>query len=197
MISSQRTEALFARLKQPAACRVLLAAAAILSCFAVYAPFWADSADTLARYWDVPNYLYVAKTLYDITPDHPLKFYGNPPAYFACHLPVYLLAIRLLSFLGYPAGMLAATVLFTVLATLAFYQLLIESKAVTHPWWSALVSLFLPARWLLYHSVGATEAPFLFFVFSPCSLTCGGITRRLSCWREFPASRASPTCFSV
>ena len=165
MISSQRTEALLARLKQPAASRILLAAAAVLSCFAVYAPFWGDGADVLVRYWDGPNYLYVAKTLYDIPADHPLGAYGNPPAYFACHLPVYPLAIRLLSFLGYPAGMLAATVLFTVLATLAFYQLLIESKAVTHPLWSALVSLFLPARWLLYHSVGATEAPFLFFVF--------------------------------
>ena len=47
----------------------------------------------------------------------------------------------------------------------AFCQLLIESKAVAYPLWSAAISLFLPARWLLYHSVGATEAPFLLLVF--------------------------------
>ena len=165
MISCQARDALFSRLNQPAVCRILLALAAVASCLAVYAPFWTGDASILVRYWDGPNYLYVAKTLYDIPAEHPLADYGEPPGYFACHLPLYPLAIRLLSFLGYPAGMLAATVLFTVLATLVFYQLLIESKAVAHPLWSALVSLFLPARWLLYHSVGATEAPFLLLVF--------------------------------
>jgi hypothetical protein len=165
VISSESRDALFARLSQQNTCRVLLAIVAAVSCLAVYVPFWVGDPSIPVRYWDGPNYLYVAKTLYDIPADHPLAAYGNPPAYFACHLPVYPLAIRLLSFLGYPAGMLAATALFTVLATLAFYHLLIESRAVTHPLWSALVSLFLPARWLLYHSVGATEAPFLFFVF--------------------------------
>lgn len=165
MICSEANNALFSRLSRPNTSRILLALVAIASCLAVYVPFWAGDASIPVRYWDGPNYLYVAKTLYDIPADYPLQAYGNPPAYFACHLPLYPVAIRLLSFLGYPAAMLAATVLFTVLATLAFYQLLIESKAAAHPLWSALVSLFLPARWLLYHSVGATEAPFLLLVF--------------------------------
>ena len=165
MILLQARDALFSRLSQPNACRILLAIVAAVSCLAVYVPFWAGDPSIPVRYWDGPNYLYVAKTFYDIPEDHPLQAYGNPPAYFACHLPLYPAAIRLLSFVGYPAGMLVATILFTVLATLAFYQLLIESKAVAHPLWSALISLFLPARWLLYHSVGATEAPFLLLVF--------------------------------
>lgn len=165
MFCREGRNAFFTRPDRPAVCRIFLAIAAVASCLAVYAPFWAGDASILTRYWDGPNYLYVAKTLYDIPADHPLESYRNGPAYFACHLPVYPLAIRLLSFIGYPAGMLAATVIFCVLATLAFYQLLIETKAVAHPLWSALVSLFLPARWLIYHSVGATEAPFLLFVF--------------------------------
>lgn len=165
VLSTAGWDRLLARRNDPASCRLLLVLAAVASCLAVYLPFLGGDAGVLVRYWDGPNYILVAKTLYDIPADHALAVYGNPPAYFACHLPLYPAAIRLLSFLGYPAAMLAATVLFTVLATLAFYQLLLESKAVTHPAWSALVSLFLPARWLLYHSVGATEAPFLLFVF--------------------------------
>jgi hypothetical protein len=149
---------------------LLLAVAAVVSSLAVHAPFWFDDASVPARYWDGPNYLYIAQTLYDIPADHPLAAYDTTPAYFACHLPLYPLVIRLLSFIGYPAAMLASTILFTVLATLTFYRLLVESKVVGDPLWSALVSLFLPARWLVYHSVGATEAPFLFFVFA--SMLC-------------------------
>ena len=59
----------------------------------------------------------------------------------------------------------------------AFCQLLIESKAVAYPLWSAAISLFLPARWLLYHSVGATEAPFLLIVFLSMLAGLSGITR--------------------
>ena len=143
---------------------IALAVAAVLSALVLYLPFLRTDATVLTRFWDGPNYLYVAKTLYQIPVNHPFVPYKTTPAYFACHLPLYPIAIRLLSFLSYPVAMLVATVLFSVAATLALYQLLRESGAVASPFWSALISLFLPARWLIYHSVGATEAPFLLLV---------------------------------
>lgn len=142
----------------------LLAGVAVLSSLLLYLPFLFKDASVLTRFWDGPNYMYVAKTLYQIPLDHPFAPYKTTPAYFACHLPFYPLMIRLFSFLSYPISMLFTTVLFSVLATLSFYQLLKETNAVANPLWSALISLFLPARWLIYHSVGATEAPFLFLV---------------------------------
>jgi len=120
----------------------------------------------IAKYWDGPNYIEVAKTLYNIPQNHPFTPYGTTPAYFACHLPMYPLFIRLFAFMSYPVSMIFVTLLFSVLATISFYYLLIEYKCVQSPLFSALISTFLPIRWLIYHSVGSTEPMFLFFVFS-------------------------------
>jgi len=144
-----------------------LASLAILSSIILFIPFWiTGDFDTVFRQWDGPNYAYVAKTLYDIPVDHPLTPYGTTQAYFACHLPIYPMTIRLFSFMGYNNAMIFTTLLYTVLATLTFYQLLKETKAVESPVWSAFISLFIPARYLLTHSIGATESTFLFFTFA-------------------------------
>lgn len=137
-----------------------------LSSVGLYWPVYRKDPTALFRYWDGPNYLYVARTLYDIPIQHPFVFYKTTPAYFACHLPLYPLLIRLLSYvMGYLSGMLAATLICSALATVLFYQLLKETRAVRTPFWSALVFLYLPARWLIYHSVGASEPLFLCFIF--------------------------------
>lgn len=129
-----------------------------------YLPYWINNnIDVVYRYWDGPNYAYLAKTLYYIPQNHPLSPY-NTPEYFAAHLPLYPLAIRGISLLGfdYNVAMLMATVAFTAAATLVLYLLLLETRAVRHPFWSAIIALFIPARYLIYHSVGATEPAFLF-----------------------------------
>ena len=129
-----------------------------------YLPFLSNgTVDQLFRYWDGPNYLLVAKTLYSIPADHPLSPY-TVPSYFAAHLPLYPFAIKLFSVFGYPVAMLLTTTAFTVGATLVFYTLLKENNWVSNPLWSTVISLFIPARYLIYHTVGATEAPFIFFI---------------------------------
>lgn len=125
--------------------------------------------DVVFRYWDGANYVYLAKTLYNIPADHPLSAYSTAQ-YFSAHLPLYPFTIRAFSFMGYNNAMIFSTVLYTLLATLTFYQLLRETNLVASPFWSAILSLFLPARYLIYHNVGATEAPFLFFTLA--SLLC-------------------------
>jgi len=120
----------------------------------------------LVKYWDGPNYIEVAKTLYHIPLNHPFTSYGTTQAYFACHLPMYPLFIRLFSFMTYPVSMIFVTLLFTILATITFYFLLIEYQCVENPFFSALISTILPIRWLIYHNVGSTEPMFLFFVFA-------------------------------
>lgn len=137
-----------------------------LSSILLYVPVYRKDPTVLFRYWDGPNYLYVARTLYDIPAQHPFVFYKTTPAYFACHLPLYPLLIRLFSYaLGYPAAMLAVTLLCSGLATCLFYQLIKETQVVKYPFWSAIVFLFLPARWMIYHSVGSTEPLFLCLIF--------------------------------
>ncbi|MFL0805376.1 MAG: hypothetical protein K6L81_16815 [Agarilytica sp.] len=145
---------------------LIIVVIAISSTLLVYAPFILhDNIDILFRYWDGPNYAYLAKSLYSVPTDHPLNAYTTPE-YFAAHLPVYPLSIRLFSFMGYFNAMLFTSALYATLATIVLYQLLLETRVVENPLWSAIISLFIPARYLIYHSIGATEAPFLFFTLS-------------------------------
>lgn len=118
----------------------------------------------IARYWDGPNYMEVAKTLYNVPKDHSFTPYGTTQAYFACHLPLYPLLIRLFAFMTYPVSMIFVTLLTAALATVAFYYFLLEYNCVKSPFYSAIISTFLPVRWLLYKSIGATEPLFILLV---------------------------------
>ena len=137
-----------------------------LSSIGLYVPLYLKDPSLLFRHWDGPNYLYVARTLYQIPVDHPFVSYKTTQAYFACHLPLYPLLIRLFSYLfDYPAAMLFVTLLSSAAATYLFYLLIKETEIVAQPFWSAVLFLFLPIRWLTYHSLGATEPLFLALVF--------------------------------
>jgi hypothetical protein len=141
---------------------VLLLAAAVAGSFLVYTPFLADMT-TVYRFWDGPNYLTIARTLYDVRPDNPLLAYVYEPRYFLVHLPVYPLLVRMLSIVGYQQALLLVSVLATCVATVLFYRLCRDVWKVSSPAFLTLVFLFLPPRWLLYRSTGSTEAVYMAF----------------------------------
>ncbi len=125
--------------------------------------------DQVLRFWDGPHYLYLAKTLYAVPEAHPFTPYGLPPGYFASHLPLYPLLIRLLAlplFGDYRAALIVATLATAVGSALLFHQLLREYEAVASATWTAVWFCFVPTRWLLYHSVGATEPLFFCCLFA-------------------------------
>jgi hypothetical protein len=147
--------------------RVTVAAAMAAATVVAWAPF-AGRPEFLYRYWDGPHYAYLAKTLYDVPADHPFTAHDLMPAYYATHLPAYPLLIRALvplTFGHYLPAMLLATLLCSVAAALLFYELLARWKLVQSPLWTAVLFSVLPPRWVIYHSVGATEPLFLCFVF--------------------------------
>jgi hypothetical protein len=134
----------------------------------VWAPFLKDP-DVLYRYWDGPHYAYLAKTLYAVPSDHPFVAYGLTPAYYATHLPAYPLLIRVLLpvTLGhYLPAMLLATLLTSMAAAVLFHEVLARFQLVRSPLWTAVLFALLPPRWVIYHSVGATEPLFFCFVFA-------------------------------
>jgi len=119
--------------------------------------------DVLYRYWDGPLYVVVSQTLYESTP--LLEFGSLPPYYYSAHLVFYPAFIRLFSFVLFPFdAMLLATLFFAVLSVITFYFLVKEFKYTKHPLFLSVIFVFFPVRWLIYHSVGATEAPFIFLV---------------------------------
>jgi hypothetical protein len=133
-----------------------------MSILALWLPFLVTGRqDVLLRYWDGPSYVTAAYALY--SPASPAyAAYGFPPEFYASHFPAYPLAIRLFSFLGYFDSMLFATALFSVLAVIAFYFLARHYLEAGDAFLLSVIFVFFPARWLIYHSVGASEPLFLF-----------------------------------
>jgi len=141
---------------------ILLVAAAVVGSFLVYAPFLGRMTEVY-RFWDGPNYLTIARTLYDVRPDNPLLAYVHSPHYFFVHLPLYPLLVRALSLFGYPQALLLVSVLATCAATLLFYRLCRDVWKLASPAFLTLVFLYLPPRWLLYRSTGSTESLYIAF----------------------------------
>lgn len=148
--------------------RTVVAGVMLASTLAVYAPF-VGSLDKVCRYWDGPPYMYVAKMLYRVPPDHPFTPYDLPASYFANHLPAYPLLIRALTLptLGnYPVAMLLATLVTSATAAVLLFELLARGDLVASPLWTCVLFCFLPPRWVVYHAVGATEPLFFCFAFA-------------------------------
>lgn len=146
--------------------RTTAALVMLASTVALWVPYLRG--DQLFRYWDGPLYLYMARVLYDVPAAHPFVVYELPPMYFASHLPLYPMLIRGLSAVtgGHlPAAMMLATLATSVLAAVLFYEVLRQWDLVRSPLWTAVLFSFLPPRWLIYHSVGATEPLFFCCVF--------------------------------
>ena len=120
------------------------------------------SLDNIYRYWDGPLYMIVAKTFYNVGSPEINAFADLAPGYYAAHFPGYPATIRLFAFVfGYANGMIAATMAATSLSLWVLYLLLKDLGLGDKALWLGLVFVFLPPRWLIYHSVGAAEPLFI------------------------------------
>lgn len=146
-------------LRYPAAIYELLDGPMLVR-FAKYLPVFSDPT-IISRYLDGPLYIYVAKTLYVMPVQTP---FGLPGYYFACHLVLFPALIRLFSSMGYEQAMLFIVIASSTLAVLIFYMLVKEFKYSIDPFWLSIVFIFFPSRWLLYHSIGASEPLFIMLV---------------------------------
>lgn len=122
--------------------------------------------DSLARYWDGPEYLAIAYSLYD--PNSPVlhipHFSTFSPLYWGAHFPLVPLAIRLFSPLfGYIGAMFVLNYVFTCGFAIALYKFLRDFGYSKDSLWLTFLALFLPLRWLIYHTVGGSEPAALFF----------------------------------
>ena len=148
------------RVRRPIVPEVWIIAVAIASSALVYLPF-RSNLRTLARYWDGPSYLTIARDGYHAAPDNPLASDPAKPPFYLAHLPAYPALVRLLSFLGYERALLAASVASAALAGIVFFRLARDVWKLDSPLYLSLVFLFATPRWLLYRSVAASEPLFL------------------------------------
>lgn len=119
--------------------------------------------------WDGPSYVLAAMSLYDPSIAYENNFIHSTSitptfSFLPSHFPLYPLAIRALSFIGYFKSMMVISVSFTLLSYLAFYELIKTIKITKYPLLMTLPLIFLSPRWFIASHVGGTESMFLFFV---------------------------------
>ncbi len=123
---------------------------------------------TVLEQYDGAFYIIPAKTLYQVDKmDIPgvgfILSLPLSPGYFAAHLPLYPLLIRLFSILGYLHAMIFVNILFTILFASFFYYFLRYFKLTEKPLLLTFVMLMIP-RFLIVRSTGAPESIFMLLV---------------------------------
>jgi hypothetical protein len=120
---------------------------------------------SVVSYWDGPNYVYAAITLYDIPAENPwTTSFNYDPSYFSCHLPGFPLLIRFWAFFtvgNYYFADILAIVSSSLLLSYSFRRLLLAFGCCASPTYSSCLLAFVPMRLVIYHSVGASEPLFI------------------------------------
>jgi hypothetical protein len=78
------------------------------------------------------------------------------------HLPAYPATIRAVAIFGWTNAVLLSAWLAAAGAAVLFYILCRDVWGIAGPFWVTMAFLFLPPRWILYRSVGASEPLALF-----------------------------------
>lgn len=154
---------------------ILIALFVLISSALVWLPFFPQTSffgmhikgtdtGTIYRNYDGLLYAVAAKTWYQPHAIEALRLEnGLAPAYYAAHLPLFPVGIRLLSVLGYVKSMMAVTLIATVLLGWVFYYVLRKNNLTKHPLILTMVMLMLP-RFLVVRSVGSPESLFMLLI---------------------------------
>lgn len=153
---------------------IYLTAVALLPVFAVWLPFLLrvedvvgvpippDGMETIASNFDGPLYIVIAKSFYNLPYIAANFSFPLPLEYYAAHFPMYPLIIRFFAFLiGFPWGMLMATLAGSLISIYYFYLFIRKYVSYKDALWLTAVFAVLPARWLIVRSVGAPETLFV------------------------------------
>jgi len=154
---------------------VLISTAVLWSPFILHAKAWfgigADDSSLLYVYkqYDGPLYVIAAKTMYDpkqieIPKKGLIISLPLSAKYFAAHLPLYPLFIRLFApMLGYLKSMVFVNIISTILLCCFFYFMVRKLRLSNNPLILSIIFLFLP-RFLVVRSVGAPESLFILLI---------------------------------
>ncbi len=146
-----------------------IALISFLPVFLVYLPFLfrleqilflksnPDGMLNIYRNWDGPNYLIVAKSLYDQEKIRSLLFSPLPTTYFTAHFPLFPLLIKLFSITSpnLPMAGVIATLTTGFLLNLLFFHFI--KRRTKHPFLLTLIFTLLPARLFTTRSIIAPE----------------------------------------
>ncbi len=116
---------------------------------------------TVVSNYDGPQYLVVAKTMYDKAAIGGFAF-TVPSEYYAAHFPLFPILVRFFGeILGFPYSLLFVTAFSSFLAIYFFHKLISEYVSWEDSIFTTFVFSILPARFLIVRSIGSPEPLFL------------------------------------
>lgn len=174
------------RLKQAG----LLIFFALASTIAVWLPV---GISTIYQNFDGPYYVVVAKSWYNPEVIKSTFEFPLPAEYYAAHLPLYPLFIRVGAIIGltHLQSMVGVTLFATVAATLLVYKIFDEFKW-GNAFAAATIFLFAWPRMWAVRSVGSPETLFIFFIlgslyfFTRRKYWLSGVAGMLAVWTKSP-----------
>lgn len=124
--------------------------------------------DIVYKNWDGPSYIIAAISLYrpEIAVEHNfIQSADIRPdwTFLPAHFPLFPVAIKLFSSLGYFQSMLYISVVFSFLSLIALYELLVATKVTKYPLLVSIPFILLSPRWFAVSHVGNSESMFMFF----------------------------------
>ena len=138
---------------------------------ALYGAFYLKdhSLVTVYKNWDGPGYVMAAMSMYvpKVAYEHNIVGSVDIHPYWTwlpAEFPLYPLAIRLFSFLGYFKAMLWLSVLGSLVATIAFYELATTVCRKPYALRLAIIFMLIPPRWFIVSHVGTAESWFMAFL---------------------------------
>ncbi|OGM31976.1 hypothetical protein A2803_02710 [Candidatus Woesebacteria bacterium RIFCSPHIGHO2_01_FULL_44_21] len=153
---------------------IYLIALAVVPVVCLWFPFFSRTPEVLgvqipeggmqiiAANYDGPLYIAVAKSLYNLPYIAENFSFSLPLEYYAAHFPVYPMIIRLFaSLVGYPWGMLLATLAGSTITIYYFYMFIKRYVSKKDALWLVAVFSIFPARWLIVRTVGSPEPLFV------------------------------------
>ena len=114
--------------------------------------------------YDTPYYMVVSQSWYQPETIAKNFEFDLPLEYYPAHFPLFpFLGYLLKPIITLPYGLLSASLLFTILTTIMIYYLSLRLYSDKPALVIALISLFLPGRWLIVRSLASPEPVFIFF----------------------------------
>ncbi len=159
------------------ACIVLISTLLLWTPFLLKTPRWFSlnivnpSFEYIYKNYDGPLYVVVAKTFYNPRAINQLYLeLKTSPYYFAAHLPLYPLTIKLFTLVfSYLQSMVLTNLIFTLILACFFFFWVNKEKLSQKPLFLTVVFLFLP-RFYIVRSIGAPESLLILLILA--SLYC-------------------------
>lgn len=164
--------------KNPFTPYLIILAIVLLSTFILWLPFILKvpsingvsiqdiSFSTIEKHWDGPLYVIPAKTWYNIS--NPIMKYsplGLSPKYFAAHLPLYPLTIKIFSYLfGYVKASVFSTLIASCLLYCFFFYFCKNLSLTSKPLALTVIFMFFTPRMFVVRSTPTPEPLFMLLI---------------------------------